>query len=333
MSPVAPLRRRRVVAVAALSTVLALGGCADAPSTAPPLAASAVASAHLNQLLGYMQQNALRRLVINWTAFRDTVATAARTAQTIPETYPAVLEALRMLGDGHSSYQIAGGGTLSVPTRTCVSSGAPTPTVPLNVGYVRVGSFGGSGSAATAFAESIQQAIRAQDRADLIGWIVDLRGNGGGNMWPMIAGLGPILGETLLGHFVHPTGTIDAWRYQNGASTLNGIDLVRVAAPYTLINPGSRVAVLVDNGVASSGEATFIAFRGRPATRSFGASTCGASTANQGFGLSNGATLILTTSLMADRALTQYGNAVVPDEATVGPAETVQKALVWLSTP
>ena len=238
-----------------------------------------------------------------------------------------------MLGDGHSSYQIAGGGTLSVPTRTCVPSGAPTPTVPLNVGYVRVGSFGGSGSAATAFAEGIQQSIRAQDRADLIGWIVDLRGNGGGNMWPMIAGLGPILGESLLGHFVHPTGKIDAWRYQNGASTLNGIDLVRVVAPYTLLNQAPRVAVLVDNGVASSGEATFIAFRGRPATRSFGASTCGASTANQGFGLSNGATLILTTSLMADRALTQYGNAVVPDEATVGPAETVQRALLWLSTP
>jgi len=35
------------------------------------------------------------------------------------------------------------------------------------------------------------------------------------------------------------------------------------------------VAVLSDNGIASSGEATLIAFRQRPNTRSFGDATCG----------------------------------------------------------
>src|SRR5687768_15484425 len=78
--------------------------------------------------------------------------------------------------------------------------------------------------------------------------------------------------------------------------------------------PNPKVAVLVDNGVASSGEATFIAFRKRANTRSFGVATCGLSTANRGFVLSDGALLNLTVSVMADRAKTKYGDQVQPDE-------------------
>jgi C-terminal processing protease CtpA/Prc len=33
------------------------------------------------------------------------------------------------------------------------------------------------------------------DQGNLAGWIVDLRNNGGGNMWPMLTGIGSILGE------------------------------------------------------------------------------------------------------------------------------------------
>ena len=72
------------------------------------------------------------------------------------------------------------------------------------------------------------------------------------------------------------------------------------------------VAVLVDNGVASSGEATFIAFRRRANTRSFGVATCGLSTANRGFVLSDGALLTLTVSVMADRARRCMGIASTP---------------------
>jgi C-terminal processing protease CtpA/Prc len=50
-----------------------------------------------------------------------------------------------------------------------------------------------------AYATKVQSVI-----ADLVskkpcGWIVDLRGNGGGNIWAMLAGVGPILGEGELG--------------------------------------------------------------------------------------------------------------------------------------
>ncbi len=326
------IRHRRAARHVVLLWAIVAGGwsCADGSSSVDPTVASAEATAHVNQVLDVMQANSVRRLTVNWPALRDTVLAAAMSAQTIPQTYPAILEALRMLHDGHSSYRIPGGGTLTVPTHTCVPTGAPVASVPLNIGYVRVGSFAGTGTAATSFADSLQQVIRIQDRPDLVGWIVDLRGNGGGNMWPMIAGLGPILGDTLLGHFVYPTGAIEPWRYRNGAAILNGVEIVRVANPHRLLHENPRVAVVTDNGVASSGEATVVAFKSRPDTRSFGASTCGLTTGNQGFTLSNGAVLVVSTSLMADRALNQFGDAIAPDETTVNTSDAVARAIAWL---
>jgi hypothetical protein len=88
--------------------------------------------------------------------------------------------------------------------------------------------------------------------------------------------------------------------------------------------------VLTDNAVASSGDATVIAFRQRADTRSFGTSTCGLSTSNHGFRMSDGATLLVTDSVMADRTRTKYGDSIQLDETVTDPAEAVQRAIAWL---
>ena len=205
-------------------------------------------------------------------------------------------------------------------------------SVPPTIGYVKIGSFGGTSAQAIAFADAIQNTIKAADRADLTGWIVDLRGNGGGNMWPMIAGVGPVLGDGAIGYFIDPFGLESQWEYHDGASWLTGVALQRVTTPYRLLKERPRVAVLTDKLVASSGEATVIAFRKRPDTRSFGTSTCGLSTANASYPLSDGAVLILTTSVMADRLHTAYGDSIPPDETLTDPAQALQRAVAWLET-
>jgi C-terminal processing protease CtpA/Prc len=90
------------------------------------------------------------------------------------------------------------------------------------------------------------------------------------------------------------------------------------------------VAVLTDGSVASSGEAIVIAFRARADTRSFGTPTCGLSTGVQGFPLSDGATLFLAVSVMADRTRTAYGAQVTPDEIVPDAAQAVERAVAWL---
>jgi hypothetical protein len=88
--------------------------------------------------------------------------------------------------------------------------------------------------------------------------------------------------------------------------------------------------VLTDRAVVSSGEGVAIAFRGRLATRSFGMPTCGLSTGNTDFPLSDGAILVLTESVMADRLKRKYGDSIPPDEIVSDPKQAVERAVAWL---
>lgn len=319
-----------------VATTMMLGGAscsglvdADTTSQVPP---AAIAAAYLDQVIGIMRTNSMNRLRIDWTAFERAVHGAAGNAQTVADTYPAIRVALGLLSDGHSSFRTREGNVLFVPVLSCSAPSAARPVLPATIGYVRVRAFSGSQAESDAFAQRLQDSIVANDRDGLVGWIVDLRGNTGGNMWPMIAGIGPILGETSLGYFIGPTGMQSHWEYRAGASVLNGTPVVTMPNPIRLRRENPRVAVLTDNLVASSGEAVAISFRKRPDTRTFGMATCGLSTANSPFPLPDGALLNLTTAVMADRTKVEYGKSIPPDETIVDENGLAQRAVSWLLT-
>lgn len=138
-----------------------------------------------------------------------------------------------------------------------------------------------------------------------------------------------MLGEGVAGYFIDPVGVETAWAYRDGAAWEGDVANQRVATPYRLRRDRPRVAVLIDNGVASSGEAVVVSFIGRPDTRSFGDRTCGLSTANAPYPMSDGATLNITEATMADRARTRYGYAIQPDES-VPTSQVVERAVAWL---
>ena len=98
------------------------------------------------------------------------------------------------------------------------------------------------------------------------GWIVDLRGDRGGNMWAMLGILKPLLGSGDLGVFEDRTGQRSRpWRAEiqgSGQVQATGPDLAHVP-----------VAVLIGPQTASAGEAVAIAPKGRPQTRVFGHAT------------------------------------------------------------
>ncbi|MEO1174847.1 MAG: S41 family peptidase [Myxococcota bacterium] len=171
--------------------------------------------------------------------------------------------------------------------------------------------------------------IAAQDNPDVNDWVVDLRNNTGGNMWPMIAGLGPLFDNELLGHFIDADGVATPWGYVRGSAVIDGTSRVSVNTPYVLENRPRRIAVLSSRRVASSGEATLIAFKKQSNVRIFGSDSCGLSTANTAFPLSNGTTLFLTTAITADREQEAYGGTVRVDEMT-DPGSTLAEAFRWL---
>ena len=167
------------------------------------------------------------------------------------------------------------------------------------------------------YAEAITAFLTTAESGNACGWIVDLRGHTGGNMWPGMRALAPLLGEGSPGAFATATGR-KPWPV--APPEVRGV----------LSRPDAPVAVLVGPGTASSGEMIAIGFVGRPATRSFGQPTAGRSTANSSFPLSDGALLAVTSSYAEDRLGQRYGGRMAPDEIT-SPDGTEKAALAWLA--
>jgi len=174
---------RRALIVICLFGVACGGSPSTAPSPAPGAQASAVVVKYLNDLVDIMQANSVNRLVIEWTSFRSQVLSAAGSAQAIADASPAIAVGLGLLNDHHSFYQRPTGGGISNPRfpSGCAVPAVADATVPADIGYLRIGAFSGNTAAEVALATDLHSRIAAQDRDGLAGWIVDLRGNGGGN--------------------------------------------------------------------------------------------------------------------------------------------------------
>jgi len=286
---------------------------------------------YVNEILLIMKEHAITRDEVDWGNLESEVTAIAAKAYTIKETYAAVTKALELLGTSHSFLISDSGDLLATYNRlSCTQSLSMNMPNVENIGYIRVDGYSTSSeSSDKEFATTIQQQISQQDSAAIDGWVVDLRNNGGGNMWPMIAGLGPLFEGDLLGHFVDAYENISDWGYENGASYLGENEMVKVDEPYTLLNPLAKIAVLSSRRVASSGEATLIAFKKQYNAKSFGSDSCGLSTGNQSYELSDSSTLILTTTIMADRDQVKYGKKVIVDQEEEA-ADVMNKAVEWL---
>lgn len=181
-------------------------------------------------------------------------------------------------------------------------------------GYLALPGYSGNATTDLMYAETLQTLIKQMDQEHVQGWIIDLRRNGGGNMYPMIAGLGPILGEGCCVAMVAP-GEEDKISYRDGQALIEGYGaIVTLPSPYTLNFPGQPAAILLSQLTASSGEFVALSFVGRPHTRSFGEATYGVPTGNLREELSDGAAIYLTTKLGSDRLGNVYSDQLHPDE-------------------
>ena len=97
-----------------------------------------------------------------------------------------------------------------------------------------------------------------------------------------------------------------------------------------VLSKAAPVAVLFGPRTGSSGEASVLAWRGRPQTRSFGQPTAGVSTGNVVQTLADGSRLLLTTTVMRDRNDRGDGLKIEPDQRIEGDAATLAAAEAWL---
>jgi carboxyl-terminal processing protease len=357
-----------------LSPAVSLAGKKPAPK--PQVSSTAItpdAAAFLDNAIDIMRQHDLHGQGVDWTQLRTEAFKRAGGAFNPIDTYPAIYWTLVQLGDPGSHLRLPPGlypdqiallqqaekeALTNAPGGPRVDNSIPTAFTSRrlpeghvitvqgrNFGYVvlpRCSAKDNDGL--LLYAADIRRILTDIAAQNPKGWIVDLRGNTGGNMWPMLTGIGPILGDGPAGSFVAADGNV-TWFYQDGKTgTRNpgGVETVSLTLdeePALRTPSPAPVAVLVDSSTASSAEAITIAFHGRPDTRFFGTHTAGKSTAVQPFKLDDGAELYLTTAIDADRSGKSYPDGFTPDQivsvsGSSMPQESndivIQAAQTWL---
>lgn len=326
-----------------------------------------------------MQQHVVFPEQVDWKALRRESFARAVGASTLPDTYPAIIyacEKLRQqqqcggffLPDSESPETIRKAQAANAPPeRKAILALPPSPFTSRNdlAGKLLKANNGKifaylvvphcyPPSAETAkdkpfldhWAATLRALILSAANAHPSGWIVDLRGNGGSNMWAALAGLGPLLGDGPVGFFKDRRGR-DVWVYDKDGIAVISLDengephkvyIQRLGGPQIALGD-APVAVLFDNATGGSGEAIAIAFAGRHRERSFGVHTAGATGCCTRFPLSDGAVLALNFGVEQDRLGHGYPEGLQPDvrvepnpDAIVESDAVIQAAEDWLSS-
>ena len=236
------------------------------------------------------------------------------TPESMEEAQEVVRTAAKVAGGKHSFLQPAGSVVADA------TSEWPAPEVTFSEGGIPVVTlphFSGNHAEGVKYASAVLSAIPE----DISGVVIDLRGNTGGNMYPMIAAVHRFLpndDQTL------------RFRTRSKTQWIPLSYAVQSAGVQQQSHIECPVAILTDSLTASSGEATLICFRGLDYVRVFGGPTAGYASANQPFPLPGGDHLVLTTGCdVARNGEVFCDDPIDPDVLTETPLED---ALAWINT-
>lgn len=320
-----------------IAAVISISGCASSPprdagaklSHPQPLAREAVE---------VIKAQALAVREVDWDAELRRIESAA------PPMAPgeAVRAVLAAYGDPHAAYQSAeeaqawrnGAGTRPSATgegaqQAGNDAAAEKPQVPdgpwgnlldERTGYIGLPPCGtGDRRQMTLYAWTIRGLIASQSAAGATSWVIDLRLNGGGNIWPMLVGLAPLLGDGPQFRSLMPRGAAqvfglsgDAGWMDVGAGPVLNFELINAERPARDVR-GDRVATLIGPWTMSSGEMMAVALISCGQTRTFGESTAGLTTITGFFPLSDGSVLVLPTGRVATAAGRVFDGRIEPD--------------------
>jgi C-terminal processing protease CtpA/Prc len=235
-------------------------------------------------------------------------ALAAKPA-TMEEAHAVVCKALEVAGGKHSFIMPADMVTVNV------TSEWEMPSVELRDGIavIYLPPFSGNDDEGRRYVQTVLDALPDT----LSGAVIDLRGNSGGNMYPMIAAVHRFLPDDLL-RFRNRKNSIPV----DNDYILNVVGIARQA----MID--CPVAILTNELTASSGEATLLCFRGLQNMRVFGTPTAGYASSNVPYPMPDGSQLVLTVGSDVTRTGEEFcDDPIVPDSLTESPME---EAIAWL---
>jgi C-terminal processing protease CtpA/Prc len=269
-----------------------------------------VVQAYVDAALTYMDDGYFANTESWRNARRDAQAELAG-AQSIDDTYDVLADLVVIAGGNHSRFlkpdeASAASGQYSAND----DSWKPSVTVVDGVGRLTLPAYGSSDSALDRqYIATANTQILAADVS--CGWMVNVSGNTGGDLFVMLAAAAPLLQDGPVMEFVDRDDNREELELDGGRVLLEGEVIVSADDP-SKVGP-APIAIVQSRATASAGEGVVLAFHGQPEVRSFGQDTAGFSSANSSKKLGDGAMIILTESVFADRSGREFGGPIQPD--------------------
>lgn len=331
--------RRWFLPVRAVPLLITAGlvGCLPGHGTRP---LSPEAVQYIDTALALVRGHVIASDSVDWLKLRRQTLRRASGARTPAQTHDALEWMVRKVNP-HSRLVLP---DFWLEVEEKIAKEPPLPQghmLPWNIGYIALpGIFTGSSQIIQSYARTGQSLIRSYRDSAVCGWILDLREDNGGDLNPMLAAIGPLLGDGPVGFTRTGAGAITAFGYERGRVWVGADTTLRLPPAEVTPTLTTPVAVLLGPRTASAGEAVAIAFRGVSRATSFGSSTAGFTTGNRSYPLSDGAFVIVTETVLGDRLAREYGGVLHPEVST-GPTWlnefadardviTVPAAMRWL---
>lgn len=181
------------------------------------------------------------------------------------------------------------------------------------------------------YADSLQRLLLHFHKKKPIGWIVDLRNNTGGWEYPMIAGMGPLLGEGILAYEVNRDGKIEneySYAKLNKKSILT--KQIELIDSVVIFNEKPPIVVLIGNETGSAGELLTLCFLDNPNTILLGTPTYGVPTGIAGFFMPDSTMICVTSSVLKNRNMKGNGKPIQPYIYESDNTKILSKAFKWI---
>jgi C-terminal processing protease CtpA/Prc len=297
---------------------------------------SSDARTYLDHAIALFREAHINASKMDWPALTAEAYSAAAGAKTTADTYPAIWLIIKELGEKHTSFLTpdqAKADTTGKPSGTSVAPPFQPPDakrVTPTIGMISLHGFMGSADQGQQYAQDGKDEILHLKAEGVCKFVLDLRDDTGGNMYPMINSVSGLLKNGVLGFFENSAGQYIPWVLENGTATMAPVSS---SPPKSTVNnvPEMPIAVLIGPKTASAGEFTAMSFEGRPNTRFFGESSGGYVTANTPVPLGDGAMIAMTVGWGLDRTGKKYTDRIEPDTKTGDGAAALDAAVKWLS--
>jgi carboxyl-terminal processing protease len=306
------------------------------------------ASYLLDEALGFMEKNYYRKDQVAWGKLTAEAKERLKMSGNCDDTYSIISWCFGQLNERHSfimppekaaRYNYDTAELEEAPALSDLVGEIKGEWLHDSIGYLTIPWVSTTDSLiCERIADSLQMMIARLDSRGISKWIIDLRKNSGGNCWPMLAGIGPLLGEGICGYFV-TDGTWIPIAYRDGAAFQGKHILCRVTkSGYRTQSDHKSIVVLTGRKTVSAGEIVAMAFKGKERAYLLGEPTAGLTTANATYSLSDHSMLILTVCREADFTGRIWEGSIQPDKILLASAGSPppegdplkEAAITWL---